>query len=142
MATTSWCRTSPGVCAHVANQFLSDRERRLSMHAGHAETALMMALAPDTVHMQHAVANYPPEFPCKTLSSDGRPAAAWTARDFGPSGVIGDPLPATAEQGHAILDSLAESWARGITELHALKWVERDARSWGRAHMLGDVDGA
>jgi len=127
--------------AHVANQFLPDRERRLSMHAGHAETAILMALAPDTVHMQHAVANYPPEFPCKTLSPDGRPAAAWTARDFGPSGVIGDPLPATPEQGQAILESLAESWAKGITELHALKWVERDARSWGRAHMLGDVEG-
>ena len=125
--------------AHVANQFLSERERRLAMHAGHAETAILMALAPETVHMEHAVTNYPPEFPCKTLSGDGRPACAWTARDFGDSGVIGDPLPATAEQGHAILDSLAESWARGITELHALKWVERDARSWGKGQHQGDI---
>jgi creatinine amidohydrolase len=125
---------------HVAGRYMSDKEKKLAMHAGHAETAIMMALAPDTVHMEHAVANYPPEFACKTLSSDGRPAAAWTARDFGPSGVIGDPLPATAEQGHAILESLAESWARGISELHALKWVERDAQSWGRSHMVGDIE--
>jgi creatinine amidohydrolase len=128
--------------ANVAGQFLSDREKRLSMHAGHAETAILMALAPDTVHMQHAVANYPPEFPCKTLSADGRPAAAWTARDFGPSGVIGDPLPATPEQGHAILDSLAESWARGITELHAMHWIERPEQSWGRAHQDGHIEKA
>ena len=128
--------------ANVAGQFLSDREKRLSMHAGHAETAILMALAPDTVHMQHAVANYPPEFPCKTLSADGRPAAAWTARDFGPSGVIGDPLPATPEQGHAILDSLAESWARGITELFELHWIERPEQSWGRAHQDGHIESA
>ena len=125
--------------AHAANQFLSERERRLSMHAGHAETAILMALAPDTVRMQHAVANYPPEFPSKTLSPDGRPAAAWTARDFGPSGVIGDPLPATPEQGRAILESLAESWARGITELHQMRWVERAEPSWGRLHQNGHI---
>jgi creatinine amidohydrolase len=124
---------------HVASRFLSDREKRLAMHAGHAETAIVMALAPDTVRMDRAVANYPPEFGCPTLSADGRPAAAWTARDFGPSGVIGDPLPATPEQGREILQSLAESWARGITELHALKWVARDAPTWGKLHFVGDV---
>jgi len=125
--------------AHVANRFMTEKERKLSMHAGHAETAIMMALAPETVHMERAVANYPPEFPCKTLSPDGRPAAAWTARDFGPSGVIGDPLPATPEQGRAILDSLAESWARGITELHELRWPEREEASWGRSHHGGFI---
>ena len=52
---------------HVAGQFMTDREKRLSMHAGHAETAILMALAPHTVHMEHAVANYPPEFPSKVL---------------------------------------------------------------------------
>jgi creatinine amidohydrolase len=124
--------------AHVANRFMTEKERKLSMHAGHAETAIMMALAPETVHMERAVANYPPEFPCKTLSPDGRPAAAWTARDFGPS-VIGDPLPATPEQGRAILDSLAESWARGITELHELRWPEREEASWGRSHHGGFI---
>lgn len=124
---------------HAAGQFMTDREKRLSMHAGHAETAILMALAPHTVHMQHAVANYPPEFPSKVLSSDGRPACAWTARDFGPSGVIGDPLPATPEQGHIILDSLADSWAQGITDLHQLQWLQRPEQSWGRSHQTGDI---
>jgi creatinine amidohydrolase len=127
---------------HVAGRYLSDKEKRLAMHAGHAETAIMMALSPDTVRMSHAVASYPPEFPCPTLSPDGRPAAAWSARDFGETGVIGDPLPATPEQGQAILDSLAESWARGITELHEARWIERDARTWGKLHQSGDVLGA
>jgi creatinine amidohydrolase len=127
---------------HVAGQFMSEREKRLSMHAGHAETAILMALAPDTVRMAHAVANYPPEFPSKVLSPDGRPAAAWTARDFGPSGVIGDPLPATPAQGQAILDSLAESWAQGLRDLHAMQWITREEPSWGRAHQNGFVQGA
>lgn len=126
---------------HAAGRFLSDQEKRLSMHAGHAETAILMALAPDTVHMERAAANFPPEFACPTLSPEGRPAAAWTARDFGPSGVIGDPTQATLVQGREILDSLAESWAKGIAELHALKWVEREAATWGLVHQTGDVEG-
>jgi creatinine amidohydrolase len=124
---------------HVAGRFLSDQEKRLAMHAGHAETALMLALAPETVRMDRAVANYPPPFACPTLSPDGRPACAWSARDFGPSGVIGDPLPATREQGLAMLDSLADSWALAITELHQLQWVERTETTWERGQWAGDI---
>lgn len=124
---------------HVAGRYLSEKEKKLAMHAGHAETAIVMALAPETVHMDRAVANYPPEFPSKLLSPDGRPACAWSARDFGPSGVIGDPLPATREQGEAILDSLAASWAQAITELHALSWPAREETTWGLGHHTGHV---
>jgi creatinine amidohydrolase len=126
---------------HVAGRYLSEREKKLAMHAGHAETALMLALAPDTVAMSLAVSNYPPEFPSRLLSPDGRPACAWSARDFGPSGIIGDPLPATAEQGQAILDSLAESWAQAITELHELSWAPRAEPTWGRAQHTGHIEG-
>jgi creatinine amidohydrolase len=124
---------------HVAGKFLSAKEKRLAMHAGHAETAMILALAPDTVKMSEAVAAYPPEFPSKTMSADGRPAAAWTARDFGPSGVIGDPLPATREQGLEILDSLADSWAKAITEFHQMQWVVRSEVSWGTSNQAGDI---
>ena len=124
---------------HVAGQFLSDKEKKLAMHAGHGETALMLALAPETVHMDKAIVNYPPEFPSSLLSPDGRPACAWTARDFGPSGIIGDPTPATAEQGHAILESLANSWAAAITELHKLHWAPCDEPTWGRGQYQGHV---
>ncbi len=125
---------------NVAGRYMADKEKKLAMHAGHGETAIMLALAPDTVHMDRAVANYPPEFPSKLLSPDGRPACAWTARDFGPSGVIGDPLPATREQGEAILESLATSWAQAITELHQLRWAARDEATWGRAQHTGHVE--
>jgi creatinine amidohydrolase len=118
--------------------FMSDEERQLAMHAGHGETALMMALAPDTVRMDRATANVLPPFPCPTLSST-RPAAAWCARDFGPSGVIGDPTGATVEQGRALLDQLGRSWATAIGEVHRMRWPERRATTWGRGQFHGDI---
>ena len=136
------------VPAHVSRlpnssgKYISEKEKRLAMHAGHSETALMLALAPDTVHMERAVANFPPAFPSKMLSGDGRPACAWTARDFGPSGVIGDPLNATREQGLDILDTLSASWVQAITELHEMQWVVRDVNSWGYSHQSGHIENA
>ncbi|MDP3356406.1 MAG: creatininase family protein [Polaromonas sp.] len=128
--------------ANSSGKYISDQERRLAMHAGHSETALMLALAPDTVHMDRAVANFPPVFPSKVLSADGRPACAWTARDFGPSGVIGDPFGATAEQGHDILDTLADSWVQALTDLFHMQWVTREVESWGYGHQHGHIQQA
>ena len=127
---------------NASGQYISEQEKRLAMHAGHAETALMLALAPETVHMARAVANFPPPFPSKILSGDGRPACAWTARDFGTSGVIGDPLGATREQGLHILDTLAASWVEAITDLFRMQWVVRDAASWGHGHQHGHIQQA
>ena len=128
--------------SNSSGKYISDQERRLAMHAGHSETALMLALAPDTVHMERAVANFPPVFPSKVLSADGRPACAWTARDFGPSGVIGDPFGATVEQGHDILDTLADSWVQALTDLFHMQWVTRDVESWGYGHQQGHIQQA
>lgn len=125
--------------ANVSGQFINDDERRLSMHAGHSETALLLALAPETVQMEHARPSLPPAFPIRGLSADGRPACAWVARDFGPSGVIGDPTGATREQGLAILDSLAASWVQVLTELHQLRWLTREEPTWERAQYAGHI---
>jgi creatinine amidohydrolase len=118
--------------------FMSDQERDFAMHAGHGETALMLALAPDAVRMDRAQANVLEPFPCPTLSAT-RPAAAWCARDFGPSGVIGDPTGATLEQGLALLDQLGASWAAAIGEVHRMRWPERPAATWGRGQFRGDI---
>ena len=128
--------------ANSSGKYISDKEKSQAMHAGHSETALMMALTPESVHMERAVANYPPVFPSKTLSADGRPACAWTARDFGSSGVIGDPLGATPEQGEDILKTLAASWVQAITDLYQMKWVVREAESWGQGHQTGHIQQA
>lgn len=119
--------------------FTSEKEKKLSMHAGHGETALMLALAPETVHMELAEANFPPEFPSRLLSPDGRPACAWTTLDFSANGVIGDPCSATPEQGRIILESLSRHWALAIEELHQLVWAERPQATWGRSAHTGHI---
>ena len=119
--------------------FTSDQEKKLSMHAGHGETALMLALAPETVRMELAEASFPPEFPSRLLSPDGRPACAWTTLDFSSSGVIGDPCSATPEQGQIILESLSRHWALAIEELHQLVWAARPQATWGRAAHTGHI---
>ena len=123
----------------AASRQVSEQEKKLAMHAGHSETALMLALAPETVRMDRAAANFPPPFPIKLLSPDGRPACAWTARDFGPSGVIGDPTSATRAQGEEILDTLADSWVQALTELYQLRWLVREEATWERGHHTGHV---
>jgi creatinine amidohydrolase len=134
------------VPAHVSRlpnssgKYISEQEKKLAMHAGHSETALLLALAPETVHMDRAAANFPPVFPSKVLSADGRPACAWTARDFGPSGVIGDPKGATREQGLDILDTLSDSWVQAITDIFHMQWVVRDVPSWGQGHQHGHIE--
>ena len=127
---------------NASGRFISETEKKLAMHAGHSETALILALAPHTVRMDRAVANFPPPFPSKLLSPDGRPPCGWTARDFGPSGVIGDPLGATPEQGAEILETLSDSWVQAITDLFHLKWVEREVASWGHGHQQGHIETA
>ena len=42
---------------NASGKFVSEQEKKLAMHAGHSETALMLALAPETVRMDRAVAN-------------------------------------------------------------------------------------
>ncbi len=125
---------------NASGKQISEQEKKLAMHAGHSETALMLALAPDTVHMERAEANFPPPFPIKLLSPDGRPACAWTARDFGPSGVIGDPTSATREQGEEILSTLADSWVQALTELYELRWLVRDEATWERGQYHGHIE--
>ena len=127
---------------NASSKQIGETEKRLAMHAGHSETALMLALAPDTVRMERAAANYPPVFPISLLSPDGRPACAWTARDFGPSGVIGDPTHATREQGIEILETLSDSWVLALTELHALQWVVREQTTWARGNQTGFIQSA
>lgn len=70
-------------------------------HADEVETAAVLALRPDLVHLDRAVASYP-EMP---LTLGATPADL--AR-LSPSGVFGDPRLATAAKGSTLLALLAE----------------------------------
>lgn len=76
-------------------------ELGLGIHAGWAETSLVLHLRPDLVDMSLAERNVP-EHIAKSdlLGFHSKPVTfGWLSNDFGPSGVIGDPTGATAEAG-------------------------------------------
>lgn len=107
---------------HAADTLLDPRELAEGIHAGAAETALMMALLPDQVRADRRVAEYPPALPAGSLLSlEGRLPYAWLTHDISASGVIGDPHPATPQMGAVLLESLARGWRQVIADLHAFR---------------------
>jgi creatinine amidohydrolase len=80
-------------------------------HAGHHETAMLLALHPERVRMDRAV------------SGDTRPLdmlmpqlTAYGVRAVSETGVLGDPTTATAARGIALLDDLAAQLIGQVTE--------------------------
>src|SRR5262245_49682150 len=81
------------------------------LHAGHVETSLMLALAPDTVRTELAVAGPIPT--TAELVGNG-------VLPLSPSGVLGDPTTASADDGRRLFDDLASQLADAVAS-----WVER-----------------
>lgn len=103
---------------HCAGQLLSDQEKAHGIHAGDAETSVMLALLPDQVHMDKAVKEYPPALPNHSLLSlEGKLPFAWTTQDLSTSGVVGDATVATREKGEQILQSVAQGWVKVLEDI-------------------------
>ena len=100
-----------------AAELLNPKEQALGIHAGDAETSLLLSILPDQVKMEAAVCEYPPPQQ-GLLSLEGRLPFAWTTRDVSRSGVIGDPTQATAAKGDQILASLAAGWVQVIQDIY------------------------
>jgi creatinine amidohydrolase len=87
--------------AGAAFEGVSLQERTYGFHAGEIETAYLLHATPELVHPEEYTANYiarvdQPEL----LKPEGSSANfAWLTRDIAPSGVMGDPTPATAANG-------------------------------------------
>ncbi|MBN9315862.1 MAG: creatininase family protein [Devosia sp.] len=77
-------------------------------HADEVETSMMLALAPETVRMDRARPEYP-EFP-ELFGSEPMKLSA-----FNTSGVFGDPRPASAEKGEAMIAGIAAESLRLIS---------------------------
>ena len=88
---------SPG----AAFEGVSTQERTYGFHAGEIETAFLLHGTPELVRTDAYTANYiarvdQPEL----LKPEGSAANfAWLTKDIAPSGVLGDPSKATAENG-------------------------------------------
>jgi creatinine amidohydrolase len=104
---------------NVAPDLLTPRELEYGIHAGDAETSLLLSLLPDQVQLDRAVLEYPANLPQNSLlSMEGDLPFSWVTRDLSQSGTLGDPTAATREKGDRILDSLVQSWTRVIEDLY------------------------
>ncbi|HZB43545.1 MAG TPA: mycofactocin biosynthesis peptidyl-dipeptidase MftE [Ilumatobacter sp.] len=74
-------------------------------HAGHVETSLMLALAPDEVRRDRAVAGPVPAM-SELVRAGVQPLSA--------SGVLGDPTYASAEEGRRLFEELAAQLAAAV----------------------------
>lgn len=80
---------------------MSEQEKAYGFHAGEIETAFLLSAVPELVDTTAYTVNYiaqvdKPEL----LKPENAPATfAWLTRDIAASGVMGDPRPATAENG-------------------------------------------
>ena len=80
-------------------------------HAGHVETSLMLALAPDEVRLDRAAPG-----PVPAMADLVRHGVL----PLSPSGVLGDPTAATAPAGERLLAQLATQLAEAVAQ-----WVDR-----------------
>jgi creatinine amidohydrolase len=83
------------------------------VHACEFETSLMLAMYPEHVHMEKAVAEYPerPSLYGKSSVSLG---------DLSESGVYGDPTKATEEKGRLMLDVFVKTISDDVREAFAI----------------------
>ena len=102
--------------AGVSFEGLSEQERAYGFHAGEIETAFLLSAVPDLVDTTAYTVNYiaqvdKPEL----LRPENAPATfAWLTRDIAASGVMGDPRPATAENGARWIDQAATRLAAAL----------------------------
>lgn len=107
---------------NVANSLLTEKEQELGIHAGDAETSLLLSILPEQVKMERAIAEYPHSLPTDSLlSMEGKLPFAWMTRDLSKSGILGDPTTATKEKGDRILASLADGWVQTIQDIYTFQ---------------------
>ncbi|MGC1299533.1 MAG: creatininase family protein [Alloacidobacterium sp.] len=98
---------------------LNPQERAYGFHAGELETAFLLATTPELVNTSAYTANYIASINHKPLLAPENGAAnfAWLTRDIAASGVMGDPRPATAENGELWLNAAARRIAAVLREI-------------------------
>ncbi len=106
---------------HIAEELLTAKELALGIHAGDAETSLLLSILPEQVHMERAITEYPAQLENSLLSLEGKLPFAWATHDLTQSGILGDPTTATQEKGDRLLESLAIGWVQALTDIYRFK---------------------
>ena len=100
---------------------LGDQERAYGFHAGEVETSFLLSATPELVHTSEYTVNYIADIAKpEVLRPENAPATfAWLTRDIAPSGVMGDPNPATAEKGTLWIEEAAKKVAAALAAMSA-----------------------
>jgi creatinine amidohydrolase len=107
---------------NVTKDLLTPQEFEIGIHAGDAETSLMLSILPEQVKMANAVREYPQGLPTNSLlTMNGNLPFAWATKDLSQSGVLGDPTVATKEKGDRIWESLADGWVKVIKDIYTFQ---------------------
>ena len=95
---------------------LSAQERAYGFHAGEVETAFLLASVPELVDRNAYTMNYIADVqePGMLLPENAPATFAWLTRDIAESGVMGDPRPATAENGERWIEQAATRLAAAL----------------------------
>ncbi len=93
-------------------------ELGMGIHAGMAETSMMLHLRPDLVRMELAERNVPEHLASNQhVRFGGTVTFGWLAADFADSGVIGDPTGANAAAGSVLFDRAVAQLVEALTEV-------------------------
>lgn len=104
---------------NITGELISKQELEHGIHAGDAETSIMLSLLPEQVKMDLAVKEYPQNLPQDSLlSMEGKLPFAWLTKEVSTTGVMGDATVATSEKGDRILASLADGWVAVIKDVY------------------------
>lgn len=94
---------------HLRETFLSERERRMGIHAGKAETSLILSIDPTLVKDKGAPAVNPTFEGYRYLDFTETVPFGWMTQDVSSDGSVGDPTGATAEGGERWLNSICDA---------------------------------
>ena len=106
---------------------IPEPERSQGLHAGLAETSLMLHLLPDLVSGAEpghggVRAERPPLTPPEGWSLEGDAPCSWRTRELSGDGVVGDPAGANPELGAELFERLVEGWRRRLLALLLSDW--------------------
>jgi creatinine amidohydrolase len=98
---------------------VGEQERKHGFHAGETETALLLAATPELVDTGAYTVNYIADIgePEELAPENAAATFAWLTRDIAASGVMGDPRPATAENGARWIEAAAVRIASALTAM-------------------------
>nr|WP_084455221.1 creatininase family protein [Comamonas composti] len=113
-----------GLVDASANALFSAHEHRFGIHGGEIETSMMLHLAPETVHMEHArdfASTSEQRARTYALLGNGKSAKmGWAIEDYHPVGAVGNAAAATPERGAAMVAAAAKGLVQLLSEIHAL----------------------